>query len=86
MLNVREYTCIDPDWETYNAPLRFTSEDDYWNAIGEAHERAEREAMRSAEISAELWEFESDEDRDSYIDKMFSAEYERLCREYEKAL
>ena len=64
----------------------YPTEDDYWNALGDAHERAEREAMRSAESSAELQEFESDEERDAYIEEEFAAEYERLCREYEKTL
>ena len=65
---------------------RYAIEDDYWNAIGDAHAQAEREAMESAEMAADLYEFETDEEREEYVDEYFAAEYERLCREYEKAL
>lgn len=65
---------------------RYATEDDYWNALGDAHEQAEREAMESAEMAADLYEFETDEEREEYVDEYFAAEYERLCREYEKAL
>lgn len=64
----------------------YATEDDYWNALGDAHEQAEREAMESAEMAADLYEFETDEEREEYVDEYFAAEYERLCREYEKAL
>lgn len=64
----------------------YRTEDDYWDAIGDAHDRAEREAMESAEMAADLYDFETDAERDAYVDEYFSAEYERLCREYEKAL
>ena len=62
------------------------TEDDYWNARADRLERIEREAMESAEMAADLWEFDSDEEREKYIDEYFAAEYERLCREYEKTL
>ena len=65
---------------------RYATEDDYWDALGDAHEQAERDAMESAEMAADLYEFETDAERDAYVDEYFSAEYERLCREYEKAL
>ncbi len=64
----------------------YRNEDDYWNALGDAHKRAEREAMESAEMSADLYEFETDTERDAYVDEYFNAEYERLCQAYEKAL
>lgn len=64
----------------------YPTEDDYFDALADAHETAEREAMRSAESAAELWDFESDEERVAYIEEEFAAEYERLCQEYEKAL
>lgn len=65
---------------------RYATEDDYWNALGDAHEQAEREAMESAEMAAVLYEFETDEERDAYIEEYFDSEYQRLCREYEKTL
>ena len=64
----------------------YLNEDDYWNALCDAHEQAEREAMESAEMAADLYEFETDAERDAYVDEYFAAEYERLCLEYEKAL
>lgn len=64
----------------------YRNEEDYWNALGDAHEQAEREAMESAELAADLYEFETDAERDAYVDEYFAAEYERLCREYEKTL
>lgn len=66
--------------------FRYRTEDDYWDAVGEAHDRAEREAMESAEMAADLYDFDTDAERDEYFDRYFEAEYERLCREYEKAL
>jgi hypothetical protein len=65
---------------------RYATEDDYWDALGDAHEQAERDAMESAEMAADLYEFETDAERDAYVDEYFAAEYKRLCREYEKAL
>lgn len=64
----------------------YRTEDDYWNALCDAHEQAERDAMESAEMAADLYEFETDAERDAYVDDYFNAEYERLCLEYEKAL
>lgn len=66
--------------------MYYRTEDDYFDALGDAHDRAEREAMESAEMAADLYEFDSDAERDAYVDEYFEAEYERLCREYEKAL
>ena len=65
---------------------RYATEDDYFDALGDAHEKAERDAMESAEMAADLYEFDTDEEREKYIDEYFAAEYERLCREYEKTL
>ena len=65
---------------------RYATEDDYFDALGDAHEQAERDAMESAEMAADLYEFDTDEEREKYIDEYFAAEYERLCREYEKTL
>ena len=62
------------------------TEDDYWNDRADALERAERDAMESAEMAADLYEFDSDDERDAYIEEYFDREYQRLCREYEKTL
>jgi isocitrate dehydrogenase len=62
------------------------TEDDYWNDRADALERAERDAMESAEMAADLQEFDSEDERDAYIEEYFDSEYQRLCREYEKNL
>jgi hypothetical protein len=62
------------------------TEDDYWNDRADALERAERDAMESAEMAADLQEFDSEDERDAYIEEYFGSEYQRLCREYEKNL
>lgn len=66
--------------------MKYRTEDDYFDAVAEAHEKAEREAMAAAELAAELWLWDSDEEREAYIESEFDAEYTRLCEEYEKAL
>lgn len=65
---------------------RYPTEDDYFNALADAQDAAEREAMTSAEDAADLYEWESDEERVAYVEEYFAAEYDRLCAEYEKAL
>ena len=62
------------------------TEDDYWNDRADRLERIEREAMESAEMAADLYDFDSDDERDTYIEEYFDNEYQRLCREYEKTL
>jgi hypothetical protein len=62
------------------------TEDDYWNDRADALERAERDALESAEMAADLQEFDSEEERDAYIEEYFDSEFQRLCREYEKNL
>lgn len=62
------------------------TEDDYWNDRADTLDRIEREAMESAEMAADLYEFDSEDERDAYIEEYFDNEYQRLCREYEKNL
>ena len=83
---MHEYICFDPAWEAYNAPRRYASDDEYFEARCDALELAERDAMESAEMAAGLYEFDSDDERDAYIEEYFDREYQRLCREYEKPL
>ena len=83
---MHEYICFDPAWEAYNAPRRYASEDEYFEARYDALDQAEEEAREYAESMAELIEFDSDEERDAYIEEYFDKEYQRLCREYEKTL
>ena len=65
---------------------RYPTEDDYFDAVAEAHEKADREAMAAAELAADLWLWDSEEEREAYIESEYAAEYERLCEAYEKAL
>ena len=64
----------------------YRNEDDFWNDNYDAQDEAEREAQESAEMAADLVEFETEEARDAYIEEYFDCEYQRLCREYEKTL
>ena len=66
--------------------MNYRTEDEYFEALADAHDRADREAMEHAEAMADLPEFASAAERNAYIDAEYFAEYERLCEEYEKAL
>ena len=78
---MHEYICFDPAWEAYNAPHRYASEDEYFEARYDALDLAEEEAREYAESMAELIEFDSDEERDAYIEEEFEEEYARLREE-----
>lgn len=83
----REYVSIDLDWEHYCSPAqRFATEDEWWDHRGELEAEAEAEAREYAESSAELYEFDSDEERDTYIELEFAAKFDELMAEYENAL
>lgn len=85
MLNIREYVCIDPDWEAYNAPPRYDTEDDYLDALYSAWDIAEEIARERAESMAEYFIFDSEEERDALIEEVYKEvyeeEYARLCEE-----
>lgn len=78
---MHEYICFDPAWEACNDPHRYASEDEYFEARYDALDLAESEAREYAESMAELIEFDSDEERDAYIEEEFEEEYARLCQE-----
>lgn len=65
--------------------MNWMAEDEWWDRRMEAQELAETEAMAAAESSADLLEFDSDEEREAYVEEMFSQRYEELLAEYEKA-
>lgn len=65
---------------------RYLTEDEYFEALADAHDRADQEAMEHAEAMADLSDWDSEADRNAYIDTEYFAEYERLCEAYEKAL
>lgn len=64
----------------------YATEDDYFDALADVHDAAESDARVSAEMAADLYEWDSDEERDAYIEEYFATEFDRLCEEYEKAL
>lgn len=66
--------------------MNYRTEDEYFEALADAHDRADQEAMEHAEAMADLTEFDSEAERNAYIDAEYFAEYERLCEAYEKAL
>lgn len=78
---MHDYICFDPAWEAYNAPRRYASEDEYFEARYDALDQAEEKAREYAESMAELIEFDSDEERDAYIEEEFEEEYARLREE-----
>ena len=45
----------------------YISEDDFWSDYYDAQDAAEKEAQRIAESSADLWDFESEAEREQYI-------------------
>lgn len=65
---------------------RYLTEDEYFEALADAHDRADQEAMEHAEAMADLSDWGSEAERNAYIDTEYFAEYERLCEAYEKAL
>lgn len=62
----------------------YISEDDFWNDYYDAQDAAEKEAQRIAESSADLWDFESEEEREQYIAEEFQAEFDRLMAENDR--
>lgn len=62
----------------------YRNEEDFWNDYYDAQEEAEREAQESAEMSADLVEFETEEERDAYIQQEFKAEFDRLMAENDR--
>ena len=66
--------------------MNYRTEDEYCEALADAHDRADQDAMEHAEALANLTEFDSEAERNAYIDAEYFAEYERLCEAYEKAL
>lgn len=65
---------------------RYLTEDEYFEALADARDRADQEAMEHAEAMADLSDWDSEAERNAYIDTEYFAEYERLCEAYEKAL
>ena len=59
----------------------YICEDDFLNDYYDAQDAAEKEAQRIAESSADLWDFESDAEREQYIAEEFQAEFDRLMAE-----
>lgn len=62
--------------------MDYAAEDAWWDAHMSAKRNAEAVAMERAISSADLWEFDSDEEREEYIEERFA----ELMEEYEKTL
>ena len=65
---MRECISIDYDWEDYlhGSPRRMT-EDEWWDHYCESQDLLMEEANQAAIDSADLWEFDSEDERDEYI-------------------
>lgn len=61
--------------------MHYRNEDDFWTDYYDARDEAEREAQEAAEDAADLQEFDTEEERDAYIQREFAAEFSRLCEE-----
>ena len=61
--------------------MREDLESAWWDAYCEAKDNAERDAMRAAIDSADLWEFDSDEEREAYIDEVYADRLADLLHE-----
>lgn len=61
--------------------MHYRNEDDFWTDYYDAQDEAEREAQEAAEDAADLQEFDTEEERDAYIQQEFAAEFSRLCEE-----
>lgn len=53
-------------------------EDAWWDAWSDRRDEAEAEAARYAENSAELLEFDSDDEMEEYIDAVYAQKLEEL--------
>ena len=57
---------------------RRMTEDEWWDAWSDRRNEAEAEAARYAENSAELLEFDSDDEMEEYIDAVYAQKLEEL--------
>lgn len=58
--------------------MNFQTEDDFWNDYYDRQAEAERDVIRDAENMADLYEFETDEERDEYINELIRQGMEEL--------
>ena len=65
---MRECISIDYDWEDYlHGSSRRMTEDEWWDHYCESNDRLMEEANQAAINSSDLWEFDSEDERDEYI-------------------
>lgn len=57
---------------------RRMAEDEWWDAWSERRDESEAEAARYAANSAELLEFDSDDEMEEYIDAVYAQKLEEL--------
>ena len=78
---MRESICVDWDWEDYVADRTPRTEDEWWDWRFEMQSKAEEQAHIDAVMSADLIEFETDEERESYIEEYEAERYEEILAE-----
>lgn len=64
--------------------MHYRNEEDFWTDYYDAQAEAEREAQEAAEDAADLEEFDTEEERDAYIQREFVAEFDRLMAENDR--
>lgn len=78
---MHEYVCFDPDWERLNGERMPRTEDDWWDRFSTRLDDADRKAWRMAESMADLEEFETDEERQAYIEEVYEERLAELLGE-----
>lgn len=78
---MRESICVDWDWENYVSDRLPRTEDEWWDWHCEMQSKAEEQAHIDAVMSADLIEFEAEEEREAYIDEYEAERYEELLAE-----
>ena len=61
--------------------MREALENAWWDDYCEAKHAAERDAMQAAIDSADLWEFDSEEEREAYIEEVYEERLAELLHE-----
>lgn len=80
---MHEFVSVDLDWERYCNPVRkFATEDDYWDDHYAREAEMEAEAHEYAEMCCDLYEFDSEEERQAMYDAEFSARMKELEEEW----
>lgn len=71
---MHEYICFDPYWERYVNDPDPATEEEYWDRYYSDQEAAEQDAMTYAEEMADMYDWDSEEEREDYIREVYEAQ------------